>query len=193
MCVIKMCYLIFYNLKMFYLFFPAHQGRVVDIVFSVWSEWVLSVGRDKYFQWHCSETGQRQGGFQCNAWCTAVQYPFYQNFHFYIWTVIVIVVLLQMLREWVYFIEGKNEKIFVNCIFPKCIFTFIMKLKIYNFIYFWAKYVLSENNWNKCCWFNKETLFLLRYAFLGNLKKKKWKGFLWNHMRLVKEMVCIYV
>ncbi|GFR11393.1 WD repeat and FYVE domain-containing protein 2 [Trichonephila clavata] len=52
----------------------AHQGRVADIVFSVWSEWVLSVGRDKYFQWHCSESGQRLGGFQCNAWCTAVQF-----------------------------------------------------------------------------------------------------------------------
>lgn len=66
-----------------YILFLAHQGRVVDLVFSVWSEWVLSVGRDKYFQWHCSETGQRQGGFQCNAWCTAVQYPYIKLINYF--------------------------------------------------------------------------------------------------------------
>ncbi|CAN8020167.1 unnamed protein product [Ixodes persulcatus] len=52
----------------------AHQGKVVGIVFSLIAEWVLSVARDKYFQWHCSETGRRLGGFQCNAWCTALQF-----------------------------------------------------------------------------------------------------------------------
>ncbi|UYV79634.1 WDFY2 [Cordylochernes scorpioides] len=52
----------------------AHQGRVTGVLFSLMSEWVLSVGRDKYFQWHCSETGMRLGGFQCSAWCTALQY-----------------------------------------------------------------------------------------------------------------------
>ncbi|XP_023221824.1 WD repeat and FYVE domain-containing protein 2-like [Centruroides sculpturatus] len=61
----------------------AHQGRVTGVEFSLWSEWVLSVGRDKYFQWHCSETGQRLGGFQCNAWCTALQYDM-QSKHVFI-------------------------------------------------------------------------------------------------------------
>lgn len=52
----------------------AHQARVTGVIFSVITEWVLSVGRDKYFQWHCSESGRRLGGFQCNAWCTAIQF-----------------------------------------------------------------------------------------------------------------------
>ncbi|XP_035692990.1 WD repeat and FYVE domain-containing protein 2-like [Branchiostoma floridae] len=52
----------------------AHQQRVVGINFSLQCEWLLSVGRDKFFQWHCSETGRRLGGFQSGAWCTAVQF-----------------------------------------------------------------------------------------------------------------------
>ncbi|XP_076312578.1 WD repeat and FYVE domain-containing protein 2-like [Tachypleus tridentatus] len=52
----------------------AHQARVTGVVFSLITEWVLSVGRDKYFQWHCSESGRRFGGFHCNAWCTALQF-----------------------------------------------------------------------------------------------------------------------
>jgi WD40 repeat protein len=52
----------------------AHQGRVTQVVFSIITEWVLSVGRDKYFNWHCSESGRRLGGFQCNCWCTALQF-----------------------------------------------------------------------------------------------------------------------
>jgi hypothetical protein len=51
----------------------AHQNRVTAVVFSIVTEWVLSVGRDKYFQWHCSETGRRLGGFLCNCWATALQ------------------------------------------------------------------------------------------------------------------------
>ena len=53
----------------------AHQGRVTAVLFSLTQEWVLSVGRDKYFQWHCSETGRRLGGYQATAWCTCLQYP----------------------------------------------------------------------------------------------------------------------
>ncbi|GAB6030951.1 WD repeat and FYVE domain-containing protein 2 [Chamberlinius hualienensis] len=52
----------------------AHQNRVTGVVFALNCEWILSVGRDKYFQWHCSETGQRQGGYLCNAWCTTLQF-----------------------------------------------------------------------------------------------------------------------
>ncbi|XP_070538975.1 WD repeat and FYVE domain-containing protein 2-like [Ptychodera flava] len=52
----------------------AHQSRVTGVLFSLLSEWVLSVGRDKYFQWHCSETGRRLGGYQSSSWCTCLQY-----------------------------------------------------------------------------------------------------------------------
>jgi len=52
----------------------AHQGKVSQVVFSIITEWVLSAGRDKYFNWHCSETGRRLGGFQCNTCCTALQF-----------------------------------------------------------------------------------------------------------------------
>lgn len=55
--------------------YPAHQGRVTTIVFALNCEWVLSIGRDKQFQFHCSETGRRLGGYQFEAWCTALQYP----------------------------------------------------------------------------------------------------------------------
>ena len=55
--------------------FSAHQSRVSAVQFSLTQEWVLSAGRDKYFQWHCSETGRRLGGYQAAAWCTSLQYP----------------------------------------------------------------------------------------------------------------------
>ena len=58
----------------------AHQGRISDVKFSVNCEWVLSCGRDKYFQWHCSETGRRLGGYQASAWCLCLEYPFYDIF-----------------------------------------------------------------------------------------------------------------
>lgn len=54
----------------------AHQSRVTALLFALQNEWVLSCGRDKYFQWHCSETGRRLGGYQTAAWCTCLQYPF---------------------------------------------------------------------------------------------------------------------
>lgn len=63
------CLLFFFNV------FAAHSSLVAGIIFSVIAEFVLSVGRDKYFQWHCSESGRRLGGFRLDAWGTAVQYP----------------------------------------------------------------------------------------------------------------------
>ena len=54
---------------------PAHLGRVTAIIFSLSCEWVLSCGRDRYFQWHCSETGRRLGGYQATSWCLCLQYP----------------------------------------------------------------------------------------------------------------------
>ena len=54
--------------------YSAHQARVTSIHFALNCEWMLSVGRDKIFQYHCSETGRRIGSFQSEAWCTALQY-----------------------------------------------------------------------------------------------------------------------
>lgn len=61
----------------------AHQARVTGIIFAPDSEWVLSIGRDKLFQLHSSETGQKLGSYQTDAWYTALQYPFAK---FYIFT-----------------------------------------------------------------------------------------------------------
>ncbi|XP_049802981.1 WD repeat and FYVE domain-containing protein 2 [Schistocerca nitens] len=54
--------------------YPAHQARVTSILFALNCEWVLSVGRDKLFQYHCSETGRLLGSYQSEAWCTALQF-----------------------------------------------------------------------------------------------------------------------
>ncbi|CAI9719886.1 repeat and FYVE domain-containing 2-like [Octopus vulgaris] len=52
----------------------AHFGRVNAIIFSLSCEWVLSCGRDRYFQWHCSETGRRLGGYQATSWCLCLEF-----------------------------------------------------------------------------------------------------------------------
>ncbi|KAK3095101.1 hypothetical protein FSP39_010354 [Pinctada imbricata] len=52
----------------------AHQGRVTSVKFTLNCEWVLSCARDKYFQWHCSETGRRLGGYQTSAWCLCLEF-----------------------------------------------------------------------------------------------------------------------
>ena len=54
----------------------AHMNRVSGIIFSLENEWLLSVGRDKYLQWHDCTNGKRLGGYQTEAWCTSLQYPF---------------------------------------------------------------------------------------------------------------------
>ncbi|KYM76658.1 WD repeat and FYVE domain-containing protein 2 [Atta colombica] len=52
----------------------AHQARVTGIIFAADFEWVLSIGRDKLFQLHSSETGQKLGSYQTDAWYTALQF-----------------------------------------------------------------------------------------------------------------------
>ena len=65
------------------------MNRVSGVIFSLENEWLLSVGRDKYLQWHDCTTGKRLGGYQTEAWCSSIQYPFsllhnfrFQGFHF---------------------------------------------------------------------------------------------------------------
>ena len=40
----------------------------------MFSGWVCSVARDRYFQFHSCKNGQRLGGYLCAAWCTALSY-----------------------------------------------------------------------------------------------------------------------
>ena len=57
----------------------AHMNRVSGVIFSLENEWLLSVGRDKYLQWHDCTNGKRLGGYQTEAWCTSLQYPFIKH------------------------------------------------------------------------------------------------------------------
>ena len=69
------------------------QARVSDVVHTAKTGWILSGGRDKYFHYHCvntgihndvgqlfntynacGEPGKRLGGYLCNAWVTSIAY-----------------------------------------------------------------------------------------------------------------------
>nr|XP_023687523.1 WD repeat and FYVE domain-containing protein 2 [Paramormyrops kingsleyae] len=52
----------------------AHQGRVTVVLFVLEMEWVLSTGQDRTFAWHCSESGQRLGGYRTTAWVSGLQF-----------------------------------------------------------------------------------------------------------------------
>ncbi|KAG8124337.1 putative WD repeat and FYVE domain-containing protein, partial [Naja naja] len=54
---------------------PAHQSRVMMVLFVLEMEWLLSIGQDKYFTWHCSESGQLTWHLRISAGC-GLQYPF---------------------------------------------------------------------------------------------------------------------
>uniref|UniRef100_A0A7M4E2K1 WD repeat and FYVE domain containing 2 n=1 Tax=Crocodylus porosus TaxID=8502 RepID=A0A7M4E2K1_CROPO len=51
-----------------------HQSRVMMILFVLEMEWVLSTGQDKQFTWHCSESGQRLGGYRTSAGACGLQF-----------------------------------------------------------------------------------------------------------------------
>lgn len=53
--------------------YHAHQARVTGLHMTK-SQWILSVARDKYFQYHSTKNGQRFGGYLCPAWCTALSF-----------------------------------------------------------------------------------------------------------------------
>ncbi len=53
----------------------AHAGRVTGLHCVDEQDWLLSVSRDKSFQWYCTKTGRKLGSFEAHAWCLAVQYP----------------------------------------------------------------------------------------------------------------------
>lgn len=45
-------------------------------------DWILSVARDKTFQWCCSKTGRKFGSFEAQAWCTDVTYDYTSSYVF---------------------------------------------------------------------------------------------------------------
>ena len=53
----------------------AHQARVAGVIFCLENEWVLSIGRDRFFQYHSTATGQKIGTYQTDSWYMAMQYP----------------------------------------------------------------------------------------------------------------------
>ncbi|XP_022207736.2 WD repeat and FYVE domain-containing protein 2 [Nilaparvata lugens] len=61
----------------------AHQGRVTAIHFSLTLDWLLSIGRDKIFYLHCTETGRAISNFtNANAWLTALVFDSRSKFAF---------------------------------------------------------------------------------------------------------------
>uniref|UniRef100_A0A7M4FS49 WD repeat and FYVE domain containing 2 n=1 Tax=Crocodylus porosus TaxID=8502 RepID=A0A7M4FS49_CROPO len=60
--------------KYFGMHIYSHQSRVMMILFVLEMEWVLSTGQDKQFTWHCSESGQRLGGYRTSAGACGLQF-----------------------------------------------------------------------------------------------------------------------
>ena len=54
----------------------AHSNRVTDMMFIPDHDWLISVSRDKTFQFYCTKTGRKLGTYEAQAWCLAVEYPF---------------------------------------------------------------------------------------------------------------------
>uniref|UniRef100_A0AAR2LVG8 FYVE-type domain-containing protein n=1 Tax=Pygocentrus nattereri TaxID=42514 RepID=A0AAR2LVG8_PYGNA len=54
--------------------YPAHQGRVSDMVFSLLSQWVVSTGHDKSLSWMCTQSGSMLGRHYFSSWASCLQY-----------------------------------------------------------------------------------------------------------------------
>uniref|UniRef100_U5ENG3 FYVE-type domain-containing protein n=1 Tax=Corethrella appendiculata TaxID=1370023 RepID=U5ENG3_9DIPT len=52
----------------------AHQGRITAVVFVKPNDWILSAGKDKFFSYHCTISGQRIGCYTFESMCLAMQY-----------------------------------------------------------------------------------------------------------------------
>ncbi|BFZ06608.1 hypothetical protein BsWGS_09647 [Bradybaena similaris] len=63
-----------YNRLLHHRDYVAHQGRVTAVKFSLSCEWLLTCSKDKYFMWHCTETGRRLSGFQANSICLCLEF-----------------------------------------------------------------------------------------------------------------------
>jgi len=52
----------------------SHHARVAKVHYEATPAWILSVGRDKWFQYYCSNTGKRLGGHICQSWVLSLEY-----------------------------------------------------------------------------------------------------------------------
>ncbi|KAB7505958.1 WD repeat and FYVE domain-containing protein 2 [Armadillidium nasatum] len=57
----------------------SHQSLVTGLIYDRNSEWMLSISRDKFLVYHCTESGRRLGGHQCSAGCTSIEYDHLSN------------------------------------------------------------------------------------------------------------------
>jgi len=61
----------------------AHTKRVNGTFFSLDYNWLLSCGNDKQFQWHCTKSGRRIGGYSAaKAPCTCLQFDSHSCYAF---------------------------------------------------------------------------------------------------------------
>lgn len=60
----------------------AHQARITNVHFAKHTGWILSAGRDKFFAYHSTETGERLGCFTFEAMCTSMQYDALSKYAF---------------------------------------------------------------------------------------------------------------
>jgi len=54
----------------------SHHARVTQVHHEATPAWVLSVGRDKWFQYYCANTGKRLGGHICQSWVLCLEFDF---------------------------------------------------------------------------------------------------------------------
>jgi len=52
----------------------SHHARVTQVLWAPQLSWILSTGRDKWFQYYDSQTGRRLGGHICTAWANCLQF-----------------------------------------------------------------------------------------------------------------------
>ena len=54
--------------------YTVHSNRVTALQFVSQREWILSVSRDKTFQWGCTKSGRKLGRFELQAWCMDIAF-----------------------------------------------------------------------------------------------------------------------
>jgi len=54
----------------------SHHARVTQVYYEPTLSWILSVGRDKWFQYYCAVTGKRLGGHICQSWAFSLEFDY---------------------------------------------------------------------------------------------------------------------
>jgi WD40 repeat protein len=62
--------------------YSAHGNRITALQFIPQMDWILSVSRDKTFQWCCTKTGRKLGSFEAQAWCMDIAYDHISSYVF---------------------------------------------------------------------------------------------------------------